>query len=151
MSEALTEITDCPYYLITRASLTITALLKRDFAAAGASSVRPAYLGALMCLWREDGQRGIDLGRCCGLEPSTMTGLLDRMERDGLVERRPDPSDRRAQRIHLTAEGGRAQRTVMKIVNQTLERVMAGVPERQAGQLKSALRRVLQNARTLEA
>ena len=95
---------ECPYYLITRVSLGATAAMKRGFAEAGIGFVRPAYLGSLMSLWREDGLKVIDLGRRAGLEPSTMTGLLDRMERDGLVERRPDPADRRVLKIFLTAD-----------------------------------------------
>ena len=72
---------ECPYYLITRVSLGATAAMKRGFIEAGIGFVRPAYLGSLMSLWREDGLKVIDLGRRAGLEPSTMTGLLDRMER----------------------------------------------------------------------
>jgi DNA-binding MarR family transcriptional regulator len=99
------DLTDCPYYLITRASLVTTAHLKRKLAEAGAGQIRPSYLGVLLSLWREDGLRGVELGRRAGLEPSTMTGILDRMERDDLVARRPDPDDRRAHRIHLTGRG----------------------------------------------
>ena len=94
--------------------------MKRGFIEAGIGFVRPAYLGSLMSLWREDGLKVIDLGRRAGLEPSTMTGLLDRMERDGLVERRPDPADRRVLKIFLTATGAGIRETVTGIVDSTL-------------------------------
>ena len=142
-------VIDCPYYLLTRASLVMTAHLKQAFAAAGAGRIRPAYVGALMCLWREDGQKGVELGRCAGLEPSTMTGLLDRMERDGLVERRPDPGDRRAQRIFLTAEGRRAEAAVSEIVDRTMEETLRDVPEKELRKLKTTLRQILTNANKL--
>jgi len=141
---------ECPYYLVSRASLTITAHLKQSFTAAGVAHVRPGYLGVLMCLWREDGQKGVDLGRCAGLEPSTMTGLLDRMERDGLVERRPDPEDRRAQRISLTRAGQDIRSPVTTVVEQTLSRVLHGVPDNELEQLKKTLRQVLSNTHKLE-
>ena len=83
---------DCPYYLISRVTLVVTSALKKGFTEAGVTAVKPAYLGVLLTLWREDGLKVIDLGRKAGLEPSTMTGLLDRMERDTLLYREADPS-----------------------------------------------------------
>lgn len=146
----MTEVIDCPYYLLTRASLATTAMLREQLAAAGAGQIRPAYLGVLMCLWAEDGLRSVELGRRAGLEPSSMTGLLDRMERDGLLARSPDPDDRRAHRILLTAEGRRAQRPVNRVIDQALARMFDGVAERDLERLKATLRRVLTNANRLE-
>jgi len=80
LREPMIDVTECPYYLITRASLACTARLKEALAAAGVGNIRPAYLGVLMSLWSDDGLRAVELGRRAGLEPSTMTGLLDRME-----------------------------------------------------------------------
>jgi len=142
-------LTDCPYYLVSRTSLLVTAALKRELRAAGVDSVRPAYLGVLMSLWREDGLIVVELGRRAGLEPSTMTGLLDRMARDGLVERTPDLSDRRVQRIHLTPTGRAAQRPVTEIVDRALAKMLEGVSERDLEQLKGTLRHVLGNAHKL--
>jgi DNA-binding MarR family transcriptional regulator len=138
---------ECPYYLITRVSLGATAAMKRGFAEAGIGFVRPAYLGSLMSLWREDGLKMIDLGRRAGLEPSTMTGLLDRMERDGLVERRPDPADRRVLKIFLTATGESIRETVIKIVDSTLAGLLSGVDADEIDTLKGLLRKVLVNVR----
>jgi DNA-binding MarR family transcriptional regulator len=138
---------ECPYYLITRVSLGATAAMKRGFAEAGIGFVRPAYLGSLMSLWREDGLKVIDLGRRAGLEPSTMTGLLDRMERDGLVERRLDPADRRVLKIFLTTTGAGIRETVIGIVDSTLARVLSGVEAGEIDALKILLRKVLVNVR----
>lgn len=44
------------------------------------------------------------LSRKVGLDKATLTGVLDRLERDGFTERKADPEDRRAIRIHLTAK-----------------------------------------------
>jgi DNA-binding MarR family transcriptional regulator len=137
---------DCPYYLVSRSTLAVTAELKQEFAsAAGLEAVRPAYLGVLMSLWREDGLNVAELGRRAGVEPSTMTGLLDRMERDRLVTRRADPGDRRAQRIHLTEEGGQVRDRVLEVVDRTLNRVLRGVAEEDLVRAKEVLRRVLAN------
>lgn len=154
----ISDTNNCPYYLITRASLSISAELRRAFAKAGLGHIKPAYLGVLMCLWREDsldetlgklgGQAGMktaDLGRCAGLEPSTMTGVIDRMERDGLVRREDDPGDRRAQRIILTDEGFRVREHLIAAVDSSLGAVFAGVETGRIEELKNVLRTVLAN------
>jgi DNA-binding MarR family transcriptional regulator len=145
------EPTDCPYYLVSRATLVVTAALRRELAAADVETVRPAYLGVLMCLWREDGLKVVELGRRAGLEPSTMTGLLDRMERDGLVARTADPHDRRALRILLTERGRAVQAPVTEVVDRTLATMFAGMSEAEVGDLKHSLRRVLANAQEQSA
>ena len=143
------ELTDCPYYLITRTSLLVTSALKRELREAGVEKVRPAYLGVLMSLWREDRLNVGELGRRAGLEPSTMTGLLDRMERDGLVLREPDPADRRAHRIALTELGRGAAHPVTEVVGRALEKTLEGIAAEDLDRVKGILRRVLANARGL--
>jgi DNA-binding MarR family transcriptional regulator len=53
----------------------------------------------------DGGRRMTDLAEAVVLSKSGLTALIDRMERDGLVERRPDPGDRRAVRVVLTKRG----------------------------------------------
>jgi len=136
---------DCPYYLISRSTLAVTAELKHEFASARLEGVRPAYLGVLLTLWREDGLSAVELARRAGLEPSTMTGMLDRMERDKLLVRRADPDDRRAQRIHLAEAGRTVREPTLRAVDRTLARVLAGIPEADLLRMKEMLRRILAN------
>ncbi|MRG91976.1 MarR family transcriptional regulator [Polyangium spumosum] len=56
-------------------------------------------------LVREDGQTLASLSRSMLVTAGNITGLVDRAARDGLVERRADPNDRRAWRVHLTPKG----------------------------------------------
>jgi DNA-binding MarR family transcriptional regulator len=56
-------------------------------------------------LEREDGQTLAALSRSMLVTAGNLTGLVDRAERDGDVERRNDPSDRRLSRVHLTPKG----------------------------------------------
>ena len=143
---ALIDPKNCPYYLISRVSLVITSALKKGFADAGVKQVSPAYLGVLMSLWREDSLKVIELGRRAGLEPSTMTGLLDRMERDTLVTRSPDPHDRRAQLICLTQEGKNTQGPVVKVIDQVLSQVFGTIQDNEIERTKNLLRQVLANS-----
>jgi len=136
---------DCPYYLISRATLAVTSHLKKGFANEGIGTIKPAYLGVLLALWNEDGLKANELGKRAGLEPSTMTGLLDRMERDGVVKREPDPNDRRANRIHLTQEGFNAEVSATKVVSNTLEKVLHTLDDKDIETTKNVLRTILQN------
>ncbi|HOV79072.1 MAG TPA: MarR family transcriptional regulator [Bacillota bacterium] len=56
----------------------------------------------LNTLWENDGAKFKDLAKCANIDGSTLTGILDRMEHSGLVERRDDPDDRRSLLIFLT-------------------------------------------------
>jgi DNA-binding MarR family transcriptional regulator len=47
------------------------------------------------------------LARGLGFDPSNLTGLADRLEERGLIERRPDPADRRIKALAVTEEGSR--------------------------------------------
>ena len=142
----LTSLKECPYYLISRVSLLVTAALKKEFASSGVEQVKPAYLCVLMSLWQEDGLKVIELSKKAGLEPSTMTGLLDRMERDDLVVRTTDLTDRRVLRIHLTKTGRHVRDPVLNVVDRVITEVFAGIPQKGIAQTKNLLRNVLANA-----
>jgi len=139
----ITKPTDCPYYLVSRLTLALTAELKKEFIDAGIGQVKPAYLGVLMSLWNEEGIKVADLGSRAGLEPSTMTGLLDRMEREGLVERSPSLTDRRVLNITLTAEGRSIRGKVLGVIDRVLTRVFSVVSDRELEQTKKTLYSVL--------
>lgn len=136
---------DCPYYLISRATLAVTSHLKKGFINKGVHAIKPAYLGVLLSLWDEDGLKANELGKRAGLEPSTMTGLLDRMERDGLVKREPDPHDRRANRILLTKAGVDAGVPATKVLSNTLEKVLYSISKKDIETTKNVLRTILLN------
>jgi DNA-binding MarR family transcriptional regulator len=56
----------------------------------------------LLFLYERDGQSQAELARVVAIEQPTMVRTIDRMVRDGLVTREPDPTDRRVTRIKLT-------------------------------------------------
>jgi DNA-binding MarR family transcriptional regulator len=59
----------------------------------------------LQCLGLEGDQPIAAIGQRLGLSPSTMTGLVDRLEEQGYVKRRPHASDRRVTLLTLSPEG----------------------------------------------
>jgi DNA-binding MarR family transcriptional regulator len=55
----------------------------------------------LVRLERQSGLSQNEMAAICEVEPITVGRLVDRLEARGLIERRPDPSDRRVRRLHL--------------------------------------------------
>lgn len=83
------------------------------------------------------------LTRTLMLSPAGMTARLDRLERDGYIERRPDPDDRRSSLVVLTEAGfDRIDAAVTDHVA-TEERLLSSLTDRQRKALDDALRAVL--------
>lgn len=85
--------------------------------------ITPPQLFLLSCLQSEDGQKPRDLAELVSLDTSSLTGLIDRTERSGLVERQPDPDDRRALRIYLTDKGRALLEQLEPIILRLQERI----------------------------
>ncbi|MFZ5649014.1 MAG: MarR family winged helix-turn-helix transcriptional regulator [Bacillota bacterium] len=66
--------------------------------------ITPVQFYVLNALWKNDGMKFKDLAKSVSLDGSTLTGILDRMERGGFVERRDDPEDRRSLLVYLTGK-----------------------------------------------
>jgi DNA-binding MarR family transcriptional regulator len=76
---------------------------------------------------------GIPAGQIAQLlhvHPSTLTGILKRLERQGLIRRRPDPKDRRRAFLGITEEGRRIDATGARTVEAVVERVIGRTPRR---------------------
>lgn len=76
--------------------------LRRRLSAHDAAGLSVPQMIAIRLVAREPGLALSELSRRMGLANSTVTGLVDRLERDGLVTRSPDPQDRRVTRLLLT-------------------------------------------------
>jgi DNA-binding MarR family transcriptional regulator len=98
-----------------------------------------ARFDLLASLHREDGQTLASLSRALLVTAGNLTGLVDRAERDGVVERRDDPSDRRLARVWLTAAGSALIRTLLPAHDRRVHELLRGLPAED----RHALRRLL--------
>lgn len=106
----------------------------------------PQYL-VLMTLWAEDGQSVGQIGGALGLDSSTLTPLIKRLEAMGLVTRRRDPEDERRVLVTLT-ETGQTLRQRAADIPACVGRATGLTPE-QIARLRQSLRdlrRALQKA-----
>ena len=83
--------------------------------------------GQLLCVLMPQPYGMGELGAMLGLAKSSLTGLVDRTERNGLVRREPDPPDTRAVRVALTPHGSRLAAEFYAETCRRVEKLLAGV------------------------
>ena len=127
-------------FLLAKASQRWNELLYDCFVAAGYADVRPSYGSILVPLLEEDGLRMGELAARARLSKQTMTTMVRLLERDGLVERRADPTDRRASLVFLT-ERARGFRPIAEATLEELDAlVVRTLRARGRDELREALR-----------
>ncbi len=78
-------------------------------------------------------------------DPMTVSGVLDRLEKRGLIERYPDPSDSRAKLARLTPAGEELFRTARQFGLAMYENAIAGLSAEERGALQSGLEKMRDN------
>lgn len=101
-------------------------------------------------LARDNGQTLASLSRSMLVTAGNLTGLVDRAARDGMVERRADPDDRRAWRVHITPKGQRAFRDVERRHAARVARLFSPLSQAELATLSALLDRLRGAARAAE-
>lgn len=78
----------------------------------------PSQVFVLDALWSKEGVSIRELGEQAALDTSTLTGILDRLEHNGLVERHQNPADRRSVLVTLTDRAREMEPQVMPVVKE---------------------------------
>jgi DNA-binding MarR family transcriptional regulator len=99
--------------------------------------------GQLLCVLMGRPYGMTELGATLGLAKSSLTGLVDRTERNGLVRREPDPKDTRAVRVALTSRGGRLAREFYAETCRRVEQLAAGLSSAEHATLTALLGHVV--------
>jgi DNA-binding MarR family transcriptional regulator len=90
------------FQLLDQVGRKLTRLQRDDI---GTAELTPAQYSILGLLWDRDGRQFNELSTACCCSPSTVTGVVDTLEKKGLVSREPNPKDRRSLLVTLTEEG----------------------------------------------
>jgi len=99
----------------------------------------------LLQLWIEEGIPQSQLAASMEVEPPTATEMLQRMERAGLIERRPDPEDARISRVYLTERGRALEQPVLDVWKQLEAQTVAGLSLTEQALLHRLLMQILTN------
>lgn len=93
---------DCIFFQFAKAYQLSSRFLTQKVSELNLTSVQAMVLGFLT---EEDQITSSELGRRTELDSATLTGILDRLEAAGYLERKSNPDDRRSIHIHLTPKG----------------------------------------------
>ena len=110
-------------------TLNDVARLLRTYAdhRAAAFGITRAQWAVMARLNRQEGLKQSELAEMLDLQPITLTRLLDRLGDSGLIERRPDPHDRRAKRLFLTPAARPLLEGLGELAEELMSTALAGI------------------------
>ncbi len=126
-------------FLLAKAYQRGCAIFKEEF---GEYDLTPQQFALLAFLWQEDGLSQAELSGKSQIDRTTMGGLIDRLEAEGLVTRLPHPDDRRAYRICLTSAGKRLETELDAIAEKAQNRFIAKLSDEEHETLKMLLEKL---------
>jgi MarR family transcriptional regulator, transcriptional regulator for hemolysin len=106
---------------------------------------------ALVRLEKNEGVSQARLAELAEVDAMTMVRILDRMEADGLLERRPDPADRRARCLFLTPKAKPLLDEIWHLSEATRAEMFAGIARSDRDAFMAALEHMHDNLLALEA
>ena len=120
--------------------------LRRHFdRRASVLGVTTAQWRALAWLGHEPGLKQVELAERLDVEPITAGRIIDRLEESGLVERQPDPVDRRVGRLALTEKAMPIFERLGSIAEEMAERAFEGLSMQQIEEIRGRLARIREN------
>tara|TARA_R110000868_G_scaffold10429_2_gene51182 strand:- start:6199 stop:6663 length:465 start_codon:yes stop_codon:yes gene_type:complete len=105
---------------------------------------------ALAHLSRNEGLNQVSLADRLDVQPITVARLIDKLVAAQLVERRPDPNDRRAQRLFLTAQAAPVLEQIWDVADETYAVVLKGMSDEERDLLIDLLTRLQTNIGPLQ-
>ncbi len=125
-----------PGHLIRRLQQIAVAIFLEDTAAFG---ITPVQFAALRGLAAHPGVDQRTLAAQVGLDPSTLGGVVDRLESRACLTRRPCESDRRVKLLHITPAGLQLLRDMASAVEASQQRILAPLSAQRQAQFMAML------------
>lgn len=130
---------DCIFFQLAKASQQGIKFWTRKVSGLGVTAVQAMILTFLN---QEDRISSRTLGRKAELDSATLTGILDRLEAGGFVERRPNPNDRRSIRVFLTDKGRQTALDIKRLAKESNTAFLRGLSADEVKSLKALLGRI---------
>ena len=138
------ELKECINFLLTTAQHTVFQYLSQRLAP---YDITPSQYGILNCLWINDCTclpRQIAELLC--LETSTVSGILDRMQKKDLIDRVINPENRREILVMITPKGEALKAPVLKIIDEVNEEVLKDFSPKETEFIRKSLRQIAEKA-----
>ena len=133
------ELSNCINFLLTVAQHEVFLTFSERLSAFG---ITPGQYGVLNCLWSRGSATPKEIAQALHLENSTVSGILDKMEKRGLVDRVLDPNDSRSIRVAAIGEGEAIREGVLRTVEELNREILGRFTPEEAGQLLKLLRQL---------
>ena len=117
----------------------------------GLSDLAGARGRVIFALWNEDNIPIKKLVERTSLDKATLTGIIDRLERDGYVKRIPSPDDKRATLISRTGKDEIFKSKIPEVSKQQNKLFYKGFSTSEIKEFEEYLKRILQNCKEAEA
>ena len=140
------RIEDSFSFLIAKAYQQVQIAARRRLEPFKITTVQYSLLNVL---WEQDGQSGAELGARLKLDGATVTGMLDRLEHSKFIERKPDPKDRRINRVYLTLPGLALQEPAQHAIISLNNEILSQFNPADTIRLRQMLGELAQEAETL--
>ena len=137
------RVEDSVGFMITRLRSALFATVDREVAPWGVSSAQAAIL---IYIAHGRGNRAADIARDYSYDTGSMTRMIDRLVKKGLLRRVRDSEDRRAMLLELTAKGRKLTERLPEVATRTLNGLLKGFSRAELDRLKGLLARMLANA-----
>ena len=133
------EYTKCINYLLTIAQHEVFLIFSENLSTFG---ITPGQYGVLACLWENETLSPKEIATLLRVENSTISGVLDRMQKRGLIDRVLNPNNRRSISVKATAAGMALKEPVQKKMEELNEAVLHNFSQQEREELFSFLRRI---------
>lgn len=133
------KLEECIFFVLTKQQLFAQQVFKKELKPYG---ITPVQNGVLSCLWEADGQTPGQLSERLLLDSSSITGILDRLEQKGLIERKPVPNDRRALQVKLTEKGMQLKEPALEATTTANRNVLANLDTEEINILEKILNKI---------
>jgi len=130
------DINESIGFLLSKAYQRVWAIMRAEIES---YDLTPPQFGLLAFLWQQDGLTQVELSEKGQIDRTTVGGLVDRLEKVGLVERRQHPQDRRAYEIYLTDRGRELEGPLSECAGRSLSKFTRGLNEQEICELRRML------------
>jgi MarR family transcriptional regulator, organic hydroperoxide resistance regulator len=135
------DVKDCIFFLITKASQTGSAFWTKKVEHLGVTASQAMLL---LFLDEEDRIPPNTLGQKIDITSATMTGILDRLEKNGLIARLPHLDDRRSLLVCLTERGAQVAKEINGIMTEANEEFLSRLTPKESELFRNLLKQVWQ-------
>mgnify|MGYP000128145526 CR=1 FL=1 len=133
------ELQYCINYLLT---LTQHEVFQTFSGRLSQFDITPGQYGILNCLWQKEFCTPKEIVQTLRLDNSTVSGVLDRMQKRGLINRVTDPSDRRSVQVIATEMGKSLREDVLQVIADLNEQILGDFSQENRSNLISCLQQI---------